>query len=761
MLSLEPPFHVIKGVCLFRDHADPLQWYAMPGAPRFTTVVETIGDETRHIPQLQLIRFTGEAGTGGFVNFDVDLGIESVRADIEAEIKNIEGLDGTPRIGSLPVVDGSVRMMLFDAATGVPPAGENPPRPEDAALKFVLKLNHPAKPALYGDQRAVFSVQLTQEGVTVFEKAMAGELSPIGVVYQLDYLGLRQAYHVSANVDWDRVQKHIEDHESFKLPLIYSSTIDKVVDELIESRVIEIKVDSFDVETGDSAVTARMDEAVNDIKDMITDTFFEPSVDPIDRSEGDGDTIGSVARVIRAVGSGGMSEFKAFTRRKLDISLTDKKRLDVYMSERSTVKRSIYPQGHLSGLWRLLQSPGIDMSRFVIDVDLDAPYFQRREVEVISRVEFDTDTIDSVSVELDYQGKLQSVLLTKENLKQTVSWTSVLRDGGMVRDVTVRYTVNFGNVDGSERPKTLVSKPEIMKADKLEIDPQRDLYRMDQVAVEASLFPWDRYPIVEVELRYDDAANEIAQSDVVVLEKDKAAQSWSRFVRNHDLATFKYRVTYRAADLQDRHDEWVETDRDEIGIRDPLGRVLKFDIVPTINWMLTERVFIDLSYTDSANEIFEEAAFEFNELAKQTQQFLVRRKSVDRQPLEYQVTVIMKSSEVITVPRSETFDNRIIVRQDMRGHRVIQVRPAAVDFQALKIKKVTVDLLYEDTDHGLHIAKSLTFTSETDLDTFEYDFVDASRQDYKFRFRATFTNNLSKEKSWATSGENPRVIDVG
>ena len=35
---------------------------------------------------------------------------------------------------------------------------------------------------------------------------MRGELAPIGVVYGLDYLALRPAYHVKLKIDWDRVQ---------------------------------------------------------------------------------------------------------------------------------------------------------------------------------------------------------------------------------------------------------------------------------------------------------------------------------------------------------------------------------------------------------------------------------------------------------------------------------------------------------------------------------------------------------------------------
>ena len=39
--------------------------------------------------------------------------------------------------------------------------------------------------------QAAFSVRLDQEGVTILEHALQGEMSPIGVVYSLQYVGLR------------------------------------------------------------------------------------------------------------------------------------------------------------------------------------------------------------------------------------------------------------------------------------------------------------------------------------------------------------------------------------------------------------------------------------------------------------------------------------------------------------------------------------------------------------------------------------------
>ncbi len=110
MIYLDPPLHMIEGVSVFRDHADPLQWYYLPVAPHVTSVDDPASGQS--IPQLQVIRFRGEAGSGGFLNFDVDLGIDPYRLeDVAREIKSLESLSDRPRLAPVPLIDGSVKLL--------------------------------------------------------------------------------------------------------------------------------------------------------------------------------------------------------------------------------------------------------------------------------------------------------------------------------------------------------------------------------------------------------------------------------------------------------------------------------------------------------------------------------------------------------------------------------------------------------------------------------------------------------------------------
>src|SRR5688572_23522544 len=95
MLYEAPPFYLINGVSIMRDHADPLQYYYMPLSPRFVTRRDGAVD----VPQLLLIKYRSAKRVGGFVDFDVHLGMsEEEMADIEGELQRLARLDDRPRL---------------------------------------------------------------------------------------------------------------------------------------------------------------------------------------------------------------------------------------------------------------------------------------------------------------------------------------------------------------------------------------------------------------------------------------------------------------------------------------------------------------------------------------------------------------------------------------------------------------------------------------------------------------------------------------
>ena len=79
MLFLKPPFHMIEGVTVFSDHEREDVFHFAPAMPKITTIFDPAVNQ--HIPQIQLLKFRGEAGTGGFLNFGGDRGVAEDRRD--------------------------------------------------------------------------------------------------------------------------------------------------------------------------------------------------------------------------------------------------------------------------------------------------------------------------------------------------------------------------------------------------------------------------------------------------------------------------------------------------------------------------------------------------------------------------------------------------------------------------------------------------------------------------------------------------------
>ncbi len=77
--------------------------------------------------------------------------------------------------------------------------------------------------------------------------------------------------------------------------------------------------------------------------------------------------------------------------------------------------RNMHPQGHLAGLFRVLEQEGLDKEKFILRVGLDHPFFQRRKLRVLPFVDFEApadapDRVQSVTVTATYEGDPQSLV---------------------------------------------------------------------------------------------------------------------------------------------------------------------------------------------------------------------------------------------------------------------------------------------------------------------------------------------------------------
>jgi hypothetical protein len=730
MLYEAPPFYLINGVSIMPDHANRLQYYYMPLAPRFVTRKDGAID----VPQMLVIKYRSATRVGGFADFDVHLGMSAEELEaIRQELQRLANLDDLPQLAPVPVIDGSVKLMLFGRTSG------DTPTADDAG--FVRAIHHAAKPALYGDNRAAFSVELDDRGITILDQAMRGEMAPIGVVYGLDYLALRPAYHVKLKINWDRVQDIIDTtygHEG----LFTSIQIQDTVEKLVEERVIEFEADTFVPEDEGGTVLQRRDAAVARVRDMITDAFFESSIDPLRQAPDGWD---KAVDIIKSFSPQRQAPSGVFSYKSTHYSRTDQKRLDVDFSERTTIKRSIYPQGHLSGLFRVF-GQGLDPERLIISVNADDPWFKRRKVRVISRADFDNDPVRSMTATMTYGDVTQTVLLEKAKPEESVEWPSTVRDGLMIEPVSLRFEVDLKPADAGERPNKLVSDVTQVLGEAKELEP-RDLFSLEAIPIlTLPTFPFDRYPQVDVQLRYDDPQHGIRQDDLVRITKEQPDAVWQRFLVGPPAAPIMAKITYHAADHRDRDTPFVPLARPQVDIPDPFPQRLKVTVVSALKFDQVDRAFVDLVYDDPENGVHVEDSIEVVE-NQPVRPFIVERVNAMLGRVRYKITILMKDSTVFEGPWSTTLANRIFVSPNLKGHRAVTLR-APADFNAKGLERITIEARSKDEVTGSSFADRFDFAASGSTATFEFDFVDPVNDAYELKVKRLFKNGLSAEQDW-------------
>src|SRR5262249_15045847 len=80
-----------------------------------------------------------------------------------------------------------------------------------------------------------------------------------------------------------------------------------------------------------------------------------------------------------------------------------------------------------------------------------------------------------------------------------------------------------------------------------------------QVHVEAVNFPFNLYPEVEVELKYEDAANHLVLTNTVLLSDKSPKADWAIRLSNPGKIDYKYRITVFPASGGPIRGKWIQT----------------------------------------------------------------------------------------------------------------------------------------------------------------------------------------------------------
>jgi hypothetical protein len=251
VLTFESPVYDIGGIVVFRDHESPSDFHYLAGPPHITRnpdgPVITMLTYRNAVAGTSVSSLTRDQLGGGFLMLGVDCGLsETQLATIKSELSGLVP-DGTPEINLSPVLytRGTVNIIALDyqqpqavalgttpppsgsplvpPGTPPPPPGQIPPPPSGQpamtpaqaaqaaqASRFVRGVIGTSVPSLMDDLRAIFSLALTPDAAVLIENAYSDDLSPIGVMYYLEFTGLSPALSVKAHGDKKKIYDHLK-----------------------------------------------------------------------------------------------------------------------------------------------------------------------------------------------------------------------------------------------------------------------------------------------------------------------------------------------------------------------------------------------------------------------------------------------------------------------------------------------------------------------------------------------------------------------
>ncbi len=277
MLDLNTRFELL-GVTLYRDADQPEVFYYLPQNPVIAR------DRAGLMFDLMLYE-KGSQGedlqTGGFLTLAISTGLGSLEQPLLRELKR--QFKDNARLVSIPFTEGSVRLAGLD--TGVAPVNEDgsgPPAsdPGPTGLRLVEKVFGATIPNLDGDNRAVFSLQLSEEGAAFFADLLEQGRSarPLIAIYDLKYTGLMEVESLKIEIDYSRVYDFLRTRIGFNA-IVVAGEIDNIVEELRDNQSIRIDdtVRSLELSTPD-ALAARQTRIDSLVKELATGAFFAPSL---------------------------------------------------------------------------------------------------------------------------------------------------------------------------------------------------------------------------------------------------------------------------------------------------------------------------------------------------------------------------------------------------------------------------------------------------------------------------------------------------
>lgn len=722
-----------QAISVLPDFSDPTLFYYLPNYPHIAML-------EGNTPAIRLLVYrenldeieAGDPEAVGFLSLDVDLSWPPDLIDKAASKLMVEDvLQKKPRLTPIFFRSGSVKLLLLDAAT--PEPGATPPATEPS--EFVTKIMGAGSPSLYGDNRAIFQAALSKKGAAALSGALDG-VTPIGVVYSLTFAGLQPAFKVKAKVEWEKVYDHFSKREHADF-LFYESDIQKSIDKLVEKKVIQLDVTVEGI--GAEAMDADREAAMQSIRQLIFDKFFEATLKPIDPAGGG--TANDIVDTMTKIHQNALTLGVGYTYHQKSVTLEELRSLDIDWTARKATERTIYPQAHICNL---IKNSGVTREQLITVVTPDETY-RTLPFQIAAAAAWEADGIAAISVDIEYKdpaGPTRSMSAFLDKAK-----SQVVRRDWMDRTsgTTFRYKYEVVFQDGGvpgPRPK-LASKWIERTGTVLVINPS-ELFEAVELEVAAIPdFPFDRWPAVQAILRYraDDGSFE-HYADGVLTAASKSFKT--RFRVDKDVpGRREVQLTYIGATGERVETPWMPMPQDQWVVDDPHPNKLVIRAVVAGDRQNIANLLVDLEYQDRGARISETGSLSFDsENINQPLSWTVNLADPAKRRYRYRMTLVTKAGEFVQTGWISTDAPTLPVGE-------VYVRRLSVEFVTGTfepgVEAVEVAVAYEDPTDGVRSAQALRLGPN-------------SRSEWQVQLKDASHRSYQMTTTWIRSdGFNPRV----
>jgi hypothetical protein len=685
---------VLRGQTVYGDDTNPSTFYVLADAPSIR-----IGPDGK--PAFTFLKYrepldhgNGVVG-GGFLIFDAALQVpdaimNQIKGDLQSQVNNAFANSGQPppqvTVGQIDWSQGTVSVTVFaDAET------------------FVQKVSCPQSPSLYGSNVTTVAVELSQYGADLAEAALKGEHGLINVVYTLKF--------------WTSLPKisgkawfYADQFYSFAQTITIDSDIwgedsyqETMSETFSSSKCMGVEVDGgigADASVIDQVRAALQKDLDDQVKAEMQDQL--KAVDPSQTGDRGDDYLS-----------------RNFTKTKIT---------DYYetFAENQCVEWPANPQAavSLNGM-KLPDGTPVNPADYIIDVDLNDPWFQTQRIFISAPLRWGTDTpIDSVDVNIIYganNGKGKTVTLTKDSQTQTFE---AYRDADG-NTWSWSATVNYVGQDHAY----VIAPSQPTQDTVLSVDGA--LAGILSVQIQPGNILWDKVKSAEVTVHYEPSGAAQPIENTYTLTSDAKTATWTEILFEPWNKPYKYKVMYTMSDGTTYSHDWIEVDARNplLQINSPFHATKLITIrgVGDFDQSIAS-IDLNLTYSDPSNNYTQSNIVSLSK-ASPFATWPIPVIDPNAGTLTYSGTIRRMSGATEDIAATAATGNLIEVGDKFADVLSIKFDPSLIDWTKVALVKAVVT--YTDPPHGINkTLDSVIHPTDKAVPPIVIDVMDATKEQY-------------------------------